>query len=119
LAHRLFAIATMALAVVASTAASPAAGAEREQYSGEILGVDRNAKTVTVRTPTSGGKETHVFRVSERSVLTDKKSGRTLAIEDLQAGDAVSLTSEHAGGERVVLQLTVRKTRESRGDDEK
>lgn len=119
MAHRLIAVSAMALSVVVSTAASLAVGSDRENYSGEILGVDRSAKTITVRTPTSGGKETHVFRVTERSTLTDRKSGRTLAIEDLQAGDTVSLTSEQAGGERVVLELTVRKARESRGAGEK
>lgn len=85
-------------------------------HPGEILGVDRDAKTVTIRVAKIDDKETHVFHVTGKTVIKDKATGKILSLADLASGDKVIVKGGHREGKRVALEILVRPDKE-RGKD--
>jgi hypothetical protein len=104
------------LAVLAADAVALAPGPlRRTTHRGEILGVNRRDKTVTVRSELPEGKELHVFHVGDETIIRRKRSKeRDLSIDDLSPGDTVWVKARREPGRKVAVEIVV-KPREDRG----
>jgi hypothetical protein len=70
---------------------------------GEIVSVDTAAQTITVKHK-SGKTET----LKVDSKVTVRKSGKTISLKDLSAGENVGISCTMAAGEKVVSRITVK-----------
>ena len=80
------------------------------EHKGEILAIDKDGSTVTIRVfqTTEGEKETYVYHVDQKTVIKDKATGKDLTLKDLKVGDKVVVKGKHEGGKRVALEIKVR-----------
>jgi hypothetical protein len=90
--------------------------ADKAKHKGEILAIDKDAKTVTVRVASeeTGQKETHVYEVQETTAIKDKTTGKALTFTDLKVGDKVNLTGQTQGKKRVALAIEIRPDKEGK-----
>jgi hypothetical protein len=114
--RRSFSAFILLLAVLAADAVTSAPGPlGRMKHRGEILGVNRQERTVTVRSELPEGKELHVFYVGDETIIRRKRSKeRNLSIGDLAPGDTVWVTARREPGRKVAVEIVV-KPREDRG----
>ncbi|MGB8658532.1 MAG: hypothetical protein WCE90_12235 [Candidatus Zixiibacteriota bacterium] len=80
-----------------------APAAKMMALTGEIVSVDTAAQTITVKHK-SGKTET----LKVDSKVTVRKSGKTISLKDLSAGENVGISCTTAAGEKVVSRITVK-----------
>lgn len=104
----------VAMALLFVGFASSVVLAEKAKHKGEILAIDKDAKTVTVRVASeeTGEKETHVYEVQETTTIKDRETGKALTFADLKVGDKVNLTGQTQGKKRVALAIEIRPDKE-------
>jgi len=92
----------------ASAGAIDFKGDEKGEHPGEILAIDTNAKTFTVRIVKLEEKDTHVYAFTDKTTIKDKETGKALTFADLSVGDKVIITGRHKDGKRVAIEIVVK-----------
>ncbi len=107
--HRLLQFFVLLLAVLAAEAVTSApVPFRRVKQRGEILGVNRQERTVTIRSELPEGKELHVFHVDDETIIRRKRSKEgDLSIDDLDPGDVVRVTARRDPGRKVAVEIVV------------
>jgi len=105
--------AALVLLVALAAGAAPASAAAEEggkasRYRGEILGVNRDEGSFTLRNVTSEGKELIVFHVQPGTEFTNAKDGSRMSFADLAAGCRAVVRARREGGRRLALAVEVR-----------
>ncbi|HXI01682.1 MAG TPA: hypothetical protein VNI57_00760 [Candidatus Saccharimonadales bacterium] len=95
--------------VVAATASLLLAAPKGSTHQGEIVGVDKDAKTITIRLKDTGtgDTDTKVYHVTANTVFKDKDD-KPITLDAIQAGMKVRFKSLHKEKEKQLLELEVR-----------
>ncbi len=88
----------VALAALAANAAE----------TGEILGLNRQERTLTLKVTRPDVKENIVYHVPEGSTIRSERSGARLTFEDLRPGMRVTVTGFRDGERRIATQIVIR-----------
>lgn len=104
--------AALAILVVACSPALADPIGSRERHNGEILGLDREAGTLTLRSVHRDIKELAVFQVTEETVISEKGRKSGIPLQELRPGDRITVISQRREGQRVALEIRIRQRRQ-------
>ena len=79
-----------------------------ERHRGEILGVNRDEGSFTLRNVTPEGKAMVVLHVTSETRIENAGDGSTMSFSDLAAGQRASVTARKEGTRRVAITVDVR-----------
>jgi len=82
-------------------------GEKPSRQRGEILGVNREDRTFTLRSLTADGKELTLFHVTDETSITEAGEGAKLPLASLAAGQRVAVRSRRQGDRRVALEVEI------------
>jgi len=103
----------LGLLLAASAAVPSLAGGKgggHERFTGEVLGLDREAGTITVQIVAGDEKETRVFQVTGRTVIKDHER-KPITLAGVKAGQRVRVRSLRSEGLREALEIRVKRDR--------
>ncbi len=102
-----FFIALMAVAFVAT--AGSLLVADQAHHSGQVVGVDKEAKTISVRIKVEGTdqKDIQVYHVTAKTVFLDENDAPT-TFDAIKAGMKVRIKTQRKEGQRQLLELEIR-----------
>lgn len=78
-------------------------------HQGEVVGVDREAKTISVRIKVEGSdkKDIQVYHITAKTVFLDQDDS-PMKFDDVKSGMKVRIKTVHKEGQRQLLELEVR-----------
>lgn len=89
-------------------AAPPSGDGKQERYRGEILGVDRENETFTLRRIDADGKDLVVFHVTPETVYENAGDGGKLSFADLAAGLRATVDAARRGGRNEAIGVQIK-----------
>lgn len=84
------------------------------QHRGEIMSVDREAKTITVKIVTNDSRENHVYHVVDGVTVIRDPDQKVISFGDLKAGQHISIHSRREKGDRVAMEITLKPAKGSK-----
>lgn len=106
MSKRILALALPVLLCVTSLAL--AAQASSEQHRGELMAVDKDAKTITVKIMSNTEKETHVYKVVDGVTIIRDANMKVITFADLKAGVHLNVVSKKEKGDRIAKEITLK-----------
>jgi predicted secreted protein len=105
---RLFAV-VLAVVLVSAAGSLLLAANKGAHHQGEVVGVDKDARTITIRIKVEGSdkKEIHVYNVTARTVFLDKDDSPT-TFDAIKSGMKVRVKTVHKEKQRQILELEIR-----------
>ncbi len=99
----------LAIACMAAAGSALIADDKGAHHNGEVVGVDKDAKTISVRIKVEGTdqKDIQVYQVTAKTVFLDQNDAPT-TFDAIKAGMKVRIKTEHKEGQRQLLELEIR-----------
>jgi len=97
-----------ALLLCCLAGAAFAAEVSGTQHRGELMAVDKDSKTITVKILTNGNKESHVYQIKDGFTIIRDENQKTISLSDLKAGQHVVIVSDKEKGDRVAKEVTIK-----------
>lgn len=89
---------------VAATASLLLAAPKGFNHQGQVVGVDKDARTITIHLR---DKDTKVYHVTDSTVFKDKED-KPITLDAIQAGMKVRIKSVYKDKEKQLLELKIR-----------